>query len=47
MSKRSKIILGASSGILLIAVAGMSYVTKNEAHNLITAPLDETRELPD
>jgi fermentation-respiration switch protein FrsA (DUF1100 family) len=22
-------------------------VTKNEAHNLITAPLDETRELPD
>lgn len=47
MNKKSKILLGALAGILLVAFGGMSYVTKNEAHRLITAPLDDTRELPD
>jgi len=47
VSKRSKIVLGGLAGVLVVAFAGMAYVTKNEAHNLITAPLDETRELPD
>jgi dipeptidyl aminopeptidase/acylaminoacyl peptidase len=47
MNKRPKIVLGALASVVLVAFAGMSYVTKNEAHNLITSPLDETRELPD
>lgn len=47
MNKRLKIVLGILIGVLLVAFAGMSYVTKKEAHRLITAPLDDTRELPD
>ncbi|HUG33998.1 MAG TPA: alpha/beta hydrolase [Anaerolineales bacterium] len=47
MNKRSKVVTGIAAGILLIAFAGMSYITKNEAHRLITAPLDDTRKLPD
>ena len=47
MNKRSKIVLSALAGVLLIAFAGMSSITKKEAHRLITAPLDDTRKLPD
>ena len=47
MFKRSKVVLGVIAGVLLTAFAGMSYVTKNEAHRLITAPLDEERNVPD
>lgn len=44
--RRIKIVSGILAGVLLIASAGILYVTKNEAHNLITAPL-ETRNLPE
>lgn len=40
--RRIKIVSGILAGVLSIASAGILYVTKNEAHNLITAPL-ETR----
>lgn len=46
MKRRRHIILGAVAGLLLIVVGGILNVTKNEAHRLITAPL-ETRNLPE
>jgi dipeptidyl aminopeptidase/acylaminoacyl peptidase len=47
MIKRSRFVLVSVTGVLLLIVAGMLFMTKNEAHNLITAPLDDTRKLPD
>ncbi len=44
--RRIKFVSGILACILLIAPAGILYVTKNEAHNLITAPM-ETRNLPE
>jgi uncharacterized protein len=46
MKKRIKIILSAVVVILLIVIMGVLNITKNEAHKLITAPV-ETRNLPD
>jgi len=46
MKKRIKIILSAVVVILLIVIMGVLNITKNEAHKLITAPM-ETRNLPD
>jgi len=46
MKKITKITLSVTIGVLLIAAIEMGIVTKNEAHKLITSPM-ETRELPD
>jgi fermentation-respiration switch protein FrsA (DUF1100 family) len=46
MKRTSKIMLSLVVGILLLAVVGALQVTKSEAHDLITAPL-ETRNLPE
>jgi len=46
MNKSTRIILSLIVGILVIAVIGILNVTKNEAHKLITAPM-ETRKVPD
>lgn len=46
MKKTSKMILGIMGGILLVATLGLMTVTRNEAHDLITAPM-ETRNLPE
>lgn len=46
MKRKSKIILGMVVGFVLIVSAGVLNLTKNEAHNLITAPM-ETRNLPE
>lgn len=46
MKKTSKMILGILGGILLVATLGLMNVTRNEAHDLITAPM-ETRNLPE
>lgn len=46
MKITSRIIPGVVAGILLFAGGGMMIVTRNEAHNLITAPM-ETRNLPE
>lgn len=46
MNRTSRTILGVVAGVLLIASAGVLNVTKNEAHGLITAPL-ETRKFPE
>jgi len=46
MKKSIKIILSVVVVILMVAMAGMLNITKNEAHKLITAPT-ETRKLPE
>jgi len=46
MKRTPKIISGVLAGVLLVASGGLLTVTKNEAHKLITAPM-ETRELPE
>jgi fermentation-respiration switch protein FrsA (DUF1100 family) len=46
MKRSSKIIPGVVAGVLVIALAGVLNLTKNEAHRLITAPV-ETRKLPE
>jgi len=46
MKRRTKIILSVVAGILLIGTIGILNVTRNEAHKLITAPM-ETRNLPE
>lgn len=46
MKRKSKIILGMVVGFVLIVSAGVLNLTKNETHNLITAPM-ETRNLPE
>ena len=45
MRKRTRLIVGVVTGILLLAVAGILNVTRNEAHKLITASQAD-RELP-
>ena len=46
MKRANKITLGVIVGILLAAIIGAVLLTKSEAHNLITAPI-ETRNLPE
>jgi len=46
MKRANKITLGVIVGILLAAIIGAVLLTKSEAHNLITAPM-ETRNLPE
>ena len=46
MTRRTRLIVNVVSGFVLLAVIGLMTVTRNEAHNLITAPLDD-RNLPD
>ena len=46
MKRRTKITLSVIDGILLLAIIGVLFVTKYEAHRLITAPL-ATRNLPE
>jgi dipeptidyl aminopeptidase/acylaminoacyl peptidase len=46
MKKATKFTLGTMIVILLTALFGVLIVTRNEAHNLITAPI-ETRNLPE
>jgi len=46
MKRTTRIILGMVLGVLLVAVIGVLGITKNEAHKLITSPM-ETRKLPD
>jgi len=46
MKRRTKIILSIVAGTLLIATLGILNITRNEAHKLITAPM-ETRNLPE
>ncbi|NWG34750.1 MAG: alpha/beta hydrolase [Chloroflexi bacterium] len=46
MKRSSKIIPGVVAGVLVIALAGVLNLTRNEAHRLITAPV-ETRKLPE
>ena len=46
MTRRTKIILSVLVGVLLLAFVGVLNITKNEAHKLITAPM-ETRKFPE
>lgn len=46
MKRSAKIILSLVAGILVIVAIGMLNITRNEAHKLITAPM-ETRKVPD
>ena len=46
MKRKTRLILNVAAGILLLAFVGILNVTKNEAHKLITAPM-ETRNLPE
>jgi len=46
MKWANKVILNLVIGLLLVAAGAVLRVTKSEAHNLITAPMD-TRELPE
>ena len=46
MKRTTKITLSVVVGVLLLAVIGALLITKSEAHNLITAPM-ETRNLPE
>jgi len=43
MKQKTRLILNVAIGILLLAAVGIMNVTRNEAHNLISAPMD-TRE---
>jgi fermentation-respiration switch protein FrsA (DUF1100 family) len=45
MKQRTKVALGLLTGILIFAVISVLLLTKSEAHNLITAPM-ETRNVP-
>jgi fermentation-respiration switch protein FrsA (DUF1100 family) len=47
MKRRTKITFGIAGILLLVVTVGVLALTKNEAHKLITAPNDETRELPE
>mgnify|MGYP000619088248 CR=1 FL=1 len=47
MKRRTKIVTGILGAVLVVLVGGVLALTKNEAHKLITAPLDETRSLPE
>ena len=46
MKRKTRLIVNVVSGFVLLAVIGLMTVTRNEAHNLITAPLDD-RNLPE
>jgi len=46
MKRKTRLIVNVIIGILLLAVIGVLKVTRNEAHNLITAPM-ETRNFPE
>lgn len=46
MKRKTRLILNVAIGILLLAVIGILNVTRNEAHNLITAPM-ESRNFPE
>ena len=46
MKRKTRLIVNVIIGILLLAVIGILKVTRNEAHNLITAPM-ETRNFPE
>jgi len=46
MKQKTRLILNVAIGILLLAAVGIMNVTRNEAHNLITAPMD-IREFPE
>jgi uncharacterized protein len=46
MKRANKVILNLVSGLLLVAAGAVLRVTKSEAHDLITAPMD-TRDLPE
>jgi fermentation-respiration switch protein FrsA (DUF1100 family) len=47
MKRRTKIAFGIVGMLLLVVTVGVLALTKSEAHKLITAPNDETRELPE
>lgn len=46
MKRKTRLLVNVTIGILLLAVVGILNVTRNEAHNLITAPI-ETRNFPE
>lgn len=46
MKRKTRLLMNVAIGILLLAVFGILNVTRNEAHNLITAPMD-TRKFPE
>ena len=46
MKRQTRLILNVAIGILLLAVIGVLNVTRKEAHNLITAPI-ESRNFPE
>ena len=46
MKRQTRLILNVAIGILSLAVIGALNVTRNEAHNLITAPI-ESRNFPE
>ena len=46
MKRKTRLLVNVIIGILLLAVVGILNVTRNEAHNLITAPI-ETRNFPE
>ena len=46
MKRKTRLVMYVVVGILLIAIAGVLNVTRNEAHNLITAPM-EARKFPE
>ena len=47
MKRRAKIVTGVLGVVLVVLAGGVLALTKNEAHKLITAPLDESRNLPE
>jgi uncharacterized protein len=46
MKRKTRLLVNVTISILLLAVVGILKVTRNEAHNLITAPI-ETRNFPE
>ena len=46
MKQKTRLIMNVVIGILLLSAIGIMNVTRNEAHNLISAPMD-TREFPE
>jgi len=46
MKRKTRLLVSITIGVLLLAVVGILNVTRNEAHNLITAPM-ETRKFPE
>jgi uncharacterized protein len=46
MKKKTRLFMNVTIGIIFLVTIGIMNVTRNEAHNLITAPMD-TREFPE